>query len=143
MEVKICLPVGATGRSVSDSLLISILRNISVQIKDKNGCWPEKYGASKDNDVFKMFPFCWCDKEDCPQCWDQDEIGPPPKEIIESNGMAIDEDGCVSAPNFWHKKSGLKVWWYKYIGRGMKISHDFTDKELHTIESECLASLLH
>ncbi len=22
------------------------------------------------------------------------------------------------APNFWHKPSGFKVWWYKWIGRG-------------------------
>ena len=25
-----------------------------------------------------------------------------------------------SAPNFWHKPSGVKVWWYKYIGRDME-----------------------
>lgn len=25
------------------------------------------------------------------------------------------------APNFWHKSSGLMVWWYKYIGRGMEV----------------------
>lgn len=26
-----------------------------------------------------------------------------------------------SAPNFWHKPSGWKVCWYKYIGRDMKV----------------------
>jgi hypothetical protein len=26
------------------------------------------------------------------------------------------------APNFWHKPTGLKAWWYKYIGRGMLVS---------------------
>lgn len=25
------------------------------------------------------------------------------------------------APNFWHKPSGVRVWWYKYIGRDMKV----------------------
>lgn len=26
----------------------------------------------------------------------------------------------MGAPNFWHKSSGLRVWWYKWIGRDMK-----------------------
>lgn len=26
-----------------------------------------------------------------------------------------------SAPNFWHKPSGFKVWWYKYIGRDVEM----------------------
>ena len=25
------------------------------------------------------------------------------------------------APNFWHKSSGVRIWWYKWIGRDMKI----------------------
>lgn len=25
----------------------------------------------------------------------------------------------MSAPNFWHKPSGIKVWWYKWLGRSM------------------------
>lgn len=25
-----------------------------------------------------------------------------------------------SAPNFWHKPSGIKIWFYKYIGRSME-----------------------
>lgn len=25
-----------------------------------------------------------------------------------------------SAPNFWHKPSGSRIWWYKWIGRGME-----------------------
>jgi hypothetical protein len=27
-----------------------------------------------------------------------------------------------SAPHFWHKASGLRVWWYKYIGRDNVVS---------------------
>lgn len=129
------------GKSDSETLLVSILRNIAVQINDKNEGWPDKYGASKNNEVFKMSPYCWCDKEDCPQCWDQDEIGLPSKEIVDANGMGVDEDGYISAPNFWHKKSGLKVWWYKYIGRGMKSNRELCESELEKIEADCLASL--
>jgi hypothetical protein len=25
------------------------------------------------------------------------------------------------APHFWHKPSGVRIWWYKYIGRGMEV----------------------
>ena len=27
----------------------------------------------------------------------------------------------VVAPNFWHKESGFRVWWYKWIGRDNKV----------------------
>lgn len=33
--------------------------------------------------------------------------------------MIILPECSKDAPNFWHKPSGLKIWWYKYIGRGM------------------------
>lgn len=45
-----------------------------------------------------------------------------------------------SAPNFWHKKSGLKVWWYKYIGRGMEVRGD-KGIDLSNVFNECLAAL--
>lgn len=45
------------------------------------------------------------------------------------------------APNFWHKPSGLKVWWYKYIGRDMETNRPFTDEELIRIQNECIESL--
>lgn len=45
-----------------------------------------------------------------------------------------------SAPNFWHKKSGLKVWWYKWIGRDTEaIGADGAD--IGAIFNECLSSL--
>lgn len=28
---------------------------------------------------------------------------------------------AAEAPNFWHKPTGIRVRWYKYIGRGMEI----------------------
>ena len=39
------------------------------------------------------------------------------KGVFATNGA---EPG-KGAPNFWHKPSGLRVWWYKYIGRGMVV----------------------
>ena len=57
-----------------------------------------------------------------------------------TGGVAASKGGGpqLNAPNFWHKASGLKVWWYKYIGRGMEF--DGTGDPLAIIP-ECIASL--
>lgn len=55
------------------------------------------YGTEYGSELFAMHPFCWCDKDECPWCREEDP-----------------------EPNFCHKESGLKIWWYKYIGRSMK-----------------------
>ena len=45
-----------------------------------------------------------------------------------------------SAPNFWHKKSGLSVHWYKWIGRDMETNiPDGVD--VAAVFRECLSSL--
>lgn len=44
------------------------------------------------------------------------------------------------APNFWHKPSGLKVWWYKYIGRSMEV-HNPNNVDLLTVLNDCINSL--
>ena len=43
------------------------------------------------------------------------------------------------APNFYHKKTGLKIWWYKWIGCDM----EFTNIQ-HAIKEtfgECITSI--
>ena len=44
-----------------------------------------------------------------------------------------------TAPQFWHKKSGSRVWWYKYIGRDMEIS---LGTKWDDVLRDCLESLL-
>lgn len=79
------------------------------------------YGAKLDNDVFMMHPYCWCEHEGCQWC-------------------AYDEaKDRELAPNFHHKKSGFKVWWYKYIGRGMRIEGMCDWPE---VLRECLGSIV-
>ena len=73
------------------------------------------YGANYENDVFMMHPYCWCDKDDCVWCGDE----------------------C--APNFHHFKSDLKIWWYKWIGRGMDYNNK--PKNWNQIFNECVESL--
>lgn len=64
----------------------------------------------------------------------------------EPRGMMADRaEGSTwlppqGAPNFWHKKSGLKVWWYKWIGRDME-TNSAEGVDLQAVFSECLASL--
>ena len=41
------------------------------------------------------------------------------------------------APNFIHKPTGARVYWYKYIGRGMEVD----DADWQKIFAECFASL--
>ncbi len=35
----------------------------------------------------------------------------------------------MGAPNFWYKPTGLKVWWYKYIGRDTEVRGPATDPD--------------
>lgn len=73
------------------------------------------YGCDYSNDVFAMKPYCWCESPDCGWC-----------------------EGNKS--NFYHKKSGVKIWWYKYIGRGMKINNK-KDADIIKVIDECILSL--
>lgn len=41
------------------------------------------------------------------------------------------------APNFWHKPSGLRVWWYKYIGRSQEVFGPATP-DIFGIFAQCL-----
>ena len=72
------------------------------------------YGANFENDTFMMHPFCWCEKDGCAWC---------------------DEN----APNFYHKETGLKVWWYKYIGRSMETEGEC--ENIFTLIANCLDSI--
>ena len=71
------------------------------------------YGAHFENNIFRMDPFCWCEKDDCPLCNE-------------------------TKPNFEHKSSGVGVIWYKYIGRGMEFRGE---GDWSTILAECIASV--
>jgi hypothetical protein len=84
-----------------------------------------KYGTQYENDTFMMHPYCWCDKEDCPWC----------------EGEEWEEDSPEAGPNFHYKPLGFKVWWYKYIGRGMVQNKELTVKEMAAMLFQCLESL--
>lgn len=58
-------------------------------------------------------------------------------------GTMHEDRGFVAergAPNFWHKPSGLKVWWYKYIGRSQEVIVG-NDWKLKKVFAECLSDV--
>lgn len=120
-NLKIILPHGATGSSPHDTMLDSFLRNVAWKYAD----WPRvpvdqarQYGADVRTDKFVMHPFCWCEKPDCPYCLEDELI--ISEDMIQRFGNDLDNDR--TAPNFWYKPLDYKVWWYKYIGRSVKVN---------------------
>lgn len=60
------------------------------------------------------------------------------KGVFATNGA----EPRMGAPNFWHKASGLKVWWYKYIGRDShEMGPEITPELLAQVRESCLAVL--
>lgn len=73
------------------------------------------YGQEFENTVFKMHPYCWCDKEECPWCYQ-------------------------GAPNFEFKETNFTLVWYKYIGRSMEYD-PISEDEINRIFDLCEKSL--
>lgn len=101
------------------------LKYLSSLILEKNSRelnWTDiARGVNFENNVFMMHYYCECDK--CAWC-------------IEDYGWDVEK------PNFLIKGSNVKVFWYKYIGRGMTyILHPNTLSEWKTQFDKCVKSL--
>jgi len=114
MDVTIVMPFGAMGASDDDDMLDTILRQIAMKYGDEEHNWVSKYGTDIENDIFMMRPYCWCEKEDCGWCGEQ------------------------NLPNFWYKPTDFKVWWYKYIGRDPETNRQIDESELKKILEDCI-----
>lgn len=112
-------------------LAMVISRVQGVAQSDDDEMYFHSHGIEYSNDTFQMHPYCWCDRRDCPWCSVND--GPDENEYGADHGS--------TAPNFWHKKSGFKLWWYKYPGRGMEYNKDLTYREIDAIVQDCIDSL--
>jgi hypothetical protein len=99
------------------------------------------YGVNYENDTFMMHRFCWCGGDDCPWCCYSDEEGTHFEEGNRKHGALPDLD-CGQAPNFWHKPSGARVIWYKWIGRDNSV-HMPDGVDFDAVIAECVASLPH
>lgn len=104
------------------------------------------YGARHESDEFLMHPYCWCERDDCPWCagcfcmddstscaWCRGE-----HRYADKGALPPSEPPHQGAPHFWHKPSGVRVWWYKYIGRGMEV---FASDGFDPVEAVRLARL--
>ena len=118
---------------ISGQLLDRVSQDISElsTIISPDAVEPEKYGAVCKNRVFSLRPQCWCESPGCPMCYpsesDNPEIGVRAGELM---------------PNFWHFKSGLRIWWYKTIGRSMEANRSCTEGEWSAIFQKCKESLI-
>lgn len=118
-EITIVMPAGMMGANEFDTRLDTLLRTLGERHQTPGG-WGEKYGATVDNEVFMMHPFCWCNEEACPWCESSEQWG----------------EGC--APNFWYKPLDFRVHWYKFIGRGVETNKELTESEFMQMVRECL-----
>ena len=132
-EIQIILHSGALGASKYDDDLDRFLRLFAEMYSpNKDEEWAEKYGTDFENHKVKMYRFCWCEKETCPYCYGAEK---PTREMI--NRYGIEKTGG-EAPNFWYKPLDFKVWWYKYIGRGVKTNKKLSNKEFKQMIEDLL-----
>lgn len=82
------------------------------------------YGEKYENTVFEMHPYCWCDERECPMC-----------------GGHVMQDGVQTRTTFFHKPSGYRLHWYKYMMRAVEVNRHVTGDELKAIIAECIMSL--
>lgn len=137
-NIQIIVPKGMFGASEHDNVIDQFLRKFAVKYSTEKGEWAEKYGTNFSNEKVIMKPFCWCDKLDCPYCFD-DERDIPDKWITEF-GVEKDGDGDLLAPNFWYKPLDLKIWWYKYIGRSVSMNKKLSQSELEKMIDDCFSN---
>ena len=96
-KIEIIIPKGATNKI--ELGLVELTEYLSKKLKIETGYGlggEFGYGVDFENNIFMMHQFCWCEKDDCPWCGEEDR------------------------PNFIFKPTNAKVWWYKWIGRSQK-----------------------
>jgi len=79
----------------------------------------DSYGIHFDNAVFEMHPYCWCDKDECPQC---------------SLGTQF---------NWVFKPTGFQLSWYKYALRDSYTNQVVNPTMFKDMVDTCIASLTH
>jgi len=111
-NVELICPKGMFGPE-KDYLVDAIIRAIAERHGDESE-WPNKYGTNFENEYFSMHRYCWCESEDCKWC------------------------GEENAPHFHYKPLDFKVWWYKYIGRGVSFNKQISVDECSEMLSNCI-----
>lgn len=145
-DIQVILPAGMVGPSEEDSALDKFLRMVGVKYASESE-WAEKYGASFENDVFLMHPYCWCDSETCAWCIHGDH--PDFEKVLGEKFGNEDQTQPYlyarhrkrhywDAPLFWYKPLDFRVSWYKFIGRETATNRDLTQAEFGQMWRDCL-----
>lgn len=107
---------------------------------DTKAAIQEKYRcAQKDRACFKQGVEYQSFKERHPEAY---------KETIERTYYKANDPICkrcetknfVALPNFHHKESDFKVWWYKWIGRDFEYSNP-NEVDIEKVMKECIENL--
>lgn len=122
-----------------------------------NDVFDAGYGIDYENDVFEMHPYYW---GDC-TCGYEKEEWKKFRKLFEEKYKNENEkqqlelqykewlkthkhsDRCrLMLSNFHYKPTGLKINWYKYIGRSMSSNKPITVKNFQKIFEHCKQSIL-
>lgn len=126
-EIKIITPPVAS--LPLDHILVTITEEISKHTPEEvaHGCLggSHGYGAHYSSAVFDMRPFYW---GDC-------DCGADDTDDEEHKATC-----SVALPNFFYKKTGFEVRWYKWIGRSMETTGT-PPSNLSEMLNECLADI--
>ena len=112
-DIRIVLPERSED-SISESLR-ELTRQICLKTDDdgSGGLGGQYgYGCNYENNIFMMHRECWCEKDNCPWCNEEN-------------------------PNFLYKPTGASIRWYKYIGRDNEMNGSLSSEWFKT----CVASL--
>jgi hypothetical protein len=126
-------------RESVEGLLSDVLLEISSVLgRAEGGAMMAGHGVTFNADptkdlegAFSMHRFCWCDSDDCPWCASEAPTAPELADRFARAG-AVDGEG---APNFICHETGLKIWWYKYIGRSMKANRRLTMQDIEDLRA--------
>ncbi len=132
-KINIIMPAGAVGANANDTFLDTFLREFAKKHGDPRE-WPEKYGTDYRDDNVVMHECCNGIHDECPYCATEDM--PVTDDLI--NVYGVDRNNDNAAPNFWYKPLDFKVWWYKCIGRSVKINKTLTADEFQAMQKACL-----
>jgi len=86
----------------------------------------------EENEIYAIMPYSWDDDCAC------DELGVPDDHFTVHEQEQDHHTDCpISRPNFTHRASGLKVWWYKYPFRQASANMELTRSRLEEIIKAC------
>jgi len=93
----------------------------------------------------RIRPFCWCDHRECPRCTANFDHGDgySNHELLRLGPLFKEQDHVdgKGSPNFSLEvpEISVRIWWYKYIGRGMYADRHLTPEDAELIETHATA----